>query len=114
MFKRYLKEAIIFILQLLMFYVYPPIALPIAISGMEIVLMIMLVTLVLSFVLGIISDNKMKFLSPNENPKDRIMLTDSITALFHSIAPSFFPIQYSIVPILGMLKNRPHPCAKPF
>lgn len=60
--KKYLKEFIIFILQLCMFYIFPMFAGPTDAIGM--VFGIIIATLILSFVLGIISGNAIKFLYP--------------------------------------------------
>jgi hypothetical protein len=60
--KKYLKEIIICILQLLMFYVYPLIVKPFNPIGM--VLTIVLITLILSIVIAIISDKKIKYFYP--------------------------------------------------
>ena len=58
--KRYLKELIIALLQLFMFYVFPLFAGPTDAIGM--VLLIILATFLLSFLLGILSNSKLKFL----------------------------------------------------
>lgn len=60
--KRYLKEIIILLLQLFMFYIFPLFAGPTDAMGM--VLLIILSTFVLSFVLGCISKEKIKYLYP--------------------------------------------------
>lgn len=60
--KKYLKEIIILILQLLMFYVFPLFAGPTDAIGM--VFLIILSTLLLSFILGCISNQYIKFLYP--------------------------------------------------
>lgn len=60
--KRYLKEIIILILQLYMFYISPLFAGPTDIMGM--VLLIILVTLLLSIIIGGISKEKIKYLYP--------------------------------------------------
>lgn len=60
--KRYLKEGIILILQLFMFYIFPLSAGPTDAMGM--VLLILMATIVLSIVLGAISGSKLKFLYP--------------------------------------------------
>ena len=62
MMKKYLKELIIFILQLCMLYIFPMLAGPTDAIGM--VFGIIIATLILSFVLGIISGNTIKFLYP--------------------------------------------------
>ena len=60
--KRYAKELIIFVLQLLTFYVLPLFAGPTDIMGL--VLLIIIATFVLALVIGIISKNKMRYLYP--------------------------------------------------
>ncbi len=60
--KQYVKELIIFVLQLSMFYISPLFAGPTDIMGM--VLLIILATLLLSFIIGIESNNKVKYLYP--------------------------------------------------
>ena len=60
--RKYAKEFIIFLLQMLMFYLFP-LAMPIY-QPMGIVLMILLVTLILSVVLGVISKVRLKYLYP--------------------------------------------------
>jgi len=60
--KQYVKELIIFVLQLSMFYISPLFAGPTDVMGM--VLLIILATLLLSFIIGIESNNKVKYLYP--------------------------------------------------
>ena len=60
--KRYLKEIIIFIIQLYMFYIFPLFAGPTDAMGM--VLLIILATLSLSIIIGSISKEKIKYLYP--------------------------------------------------
>ena len=60
--KRYLKEIIILILQLYMFYISPLFAGPTDTMGM--VLLIVLATLLLSIIMGSISKEKIKYLYP--------------------------------------------------
>ena len=60
--KRYIKEAAIFLLQLLAFYIIP---LFVKVLGpMGFVLLIILATLALSTILGVVSKSKIKFLYP--------------------------------------------------
>ena len=56
--RKYIKEAVIFLIQLLMFYVLPLFAGPTDAIGM--VLLIIWATLSLSLVLGAMSSNKLK------------------------------------------------------
>ena len=60
--KRYIKEIIILLIQLFMFYIYPIYAGPIDPIGM--VLIIILTTFVLSIIIGSISKEKIKYLYP--------------------------------------------------
>lgn len=60
--KKYLKELIILILQMFLFYISPLFAGPTDAMGM--VLLIIIVTFILSFVIGIISKKKIKYLYP--------------------------------------------------
>lgn len=60
--KKYLKEILILVLQLFIFYIFPLFAGPTDAIGM--VLLIILVTFILSFVFGIITNNKIKYCYP--------------------------------------------------
>ena len=60
--KRYVKEIIILLLQLFMFYVFPLFAGPTDAMGM--VVLIILAALLLSVIIGIISRNKIRYLYP--------------------------------------------------
>ena len=60
--KRYVKEMIILLFQLFMFYIFPLSAGPTDAMGM--VVMIILATLFLSFIIGIVSNSKIKYLYP--------------------------------------------------
>lgn len=60
--KKYLKEIIILIIQLLVFYVLPLFAGPTDAIGM--VLLIILSVFVLGLILGIISNKKIKYIYP--------------------------------------------------
>ncbi|MBQ4583797.1 MAG: hypothetical protein IJA94_02795 [Bacilli bacterium] len=60
--NKYLKEIIIVILQLFMFYISPLFAGPTDTIGM--VLLIILATLILAIILGTISNNKIKYVYP--------------------------------------------------
>lgn len=60
--KRYIKELIIFALQLSAFYVLPLFAGPTDIMGL--VLLIVITTFLLSLAIGVISNNKLKYLYP--------------------------------------------------
>ena len=60
--RRYLREIIILILQLCMFYIFPLFAGPTDAMGM--VLLIILATLLLAIIIGSISKEKIKYLYP--------------------------------------------------
>ena len=60
--KRYLKETVIAVLQLLLFYVYPAFAL--RIDPMGAVFVMLLATLVLALVLGTVSRSALKWAHP--------------------------------------------------
>jgi hypothetical protein len=60
--KEYLKEIIVLLLQLFMFYIFPLFAGPTDAMGM--VLLIIIATFLLSFVIGSISREKLKYLYP--------------------------------------------------
>lgn len=60
--KKYLKEIIILILQLIVFYLLPLTAGPADTMGL--IVLIILSTFILSFLLGIISKEKIKYLYP--------------------------------------------------
>lgn len=60
--KKYLKEIIILLMQLFMFYIFPLFAGPADEMGM--VLLIILTTFVLSIILGVISKEKARYLYP--------------------------------------------------
>lgn len=62
MLKRYLKEILILLIQLFMFYIFPLFAGPTDAIGM--VILILLSTILLSLILGIISKGKIKYLYP--------------------------------------------------
>ena len=60
--KKYAKELVILLLQLLVFYAYPAYAIPI--DPMGAVFLMLLATLILSLVLGILSRSGLKWAYP--------------------------------------------------
>lgn len=60
--KRYLKELIILLIQLFMFYIFPLFAGPTDAMGM--VFLIIMATLLLSLMIGMLSAHKAKYLYP--------------------------------------------------
>ena len=60
--KRYLKEIIIIFIQLFMFYIFQLFSGPTDLMGM--VFLIIITTFILALVLGLISNNKYKYIYP--------------------------------------------------
>lgn len=84
--KKYLKEILILLIQLFMFYIFPLFAGPTDAIGM--VLIIIVVTFVLSLLIGVISKEKLKkyysiFISISFIPTVYIYYNES--ALVHSL-----------------------------
>lgn len=95
--KRYIKEWVILILQLGMFYIFPLFAGPTDAMGM--VVLILLSAVILAFVLGIISDSKQKYLYPFVIALlfiPSVFIYYNETALIHSI-------WYLVVSSVGVL-----------
>ena len=101
--KRYLKEIIILLLQLFMFYIFPLFSGSIDAMGM--VLLIILSTFGLSFVLSCISKNRIKYLYP---VIISILFIPSVfiyyneSALIHSV---WYLVISSIGMIIGLIIN---------
>ena len=102
--NKYLKEIIIVILQLFMFYISPLFAGPTDTMGM--VLLIILATLILAIILGTISNNKIKYVYPI---LVAILFIPSIwiyyneSALIHSI---WYLIISSVGLLVGVVINK--------
>lgn len=102
--KKYLKEIIIFLLQLFMFYVFPLFAGPT--DGMGMVLLIIITTFILSILIGILSKEKIKYLY---SIIIAILFIPSVfiyyneSALIHSI---WYLIIATIGLIIGILINK--------
>lgn len=60
--KKFLKEFILLLIQLFMFYIFPLFSGPTDAMGM--VFLIIVATFILSFILGIVSNQKIKYLYP--------------------------------------------------
>ena len=95
--KKYIKEIVVLLLQLFMFYVFPLFAGPTDMMGM--VLLIILATLLLSLIIGSISGNKIKYIYPLVSaitfiPSVFIYYNES--ALIHSV-------WYLVVSAIGLL-----------
>lgn len=101
--KRYLKEIIILLLQLFMFYIFPLFSGSTDAMGM--VLLIILSTFGLSFVLSCISKNRIKYLYP---VIISILFIPSVfiyyneSALIHSV---WYLVISSIGMIIGLIIN---------
>lgn len=95
--KRCLKEIIILLLQLFMFYIFPLFAGPTDVMGM--VVLIIFATLLLSAVIGFLSDKKMKYLYPVITAISfvpSVFIYYNETALIHSV-------WYLVVSSIGMI-----------
>ena len=95
--KKYIVEIIIFCIQLFMFYISPLFAGPT--DGMGMVVLILLVTLILSVLLGSISKNKVKYFYPAAAAAvflPSVFLYYNGTAFMHAI-------WYFVVSAAGML-----------
>ena len=83
---RYAKELIIFVLQLFIFYILPLFADPTDMMGM--VLLIILATLLLSIMIGVVSNKKVKYLYPVVTAVvfiPSVFIYYNKTALIHSV-----------------------------
>ena len=95
--RLYIKEIIVMVLQLFMFYVFPLFAGPTDAMGM--VVLIILTTFLLSIIIGLISNKKIKYLYPVITA---IVFVPSVfiyyneTAMIHSM-------WYLVVSGIGML-----------
>ena len=95
--KKYLKEMMILLIQLLMFYIFPLFAGPT--DAIVMIVLIILATFLFSIVLGLISDKKMKYVYPVITA---IVFVPSVfiyyneTAMIHSL-------WYLVVSCVGMI-----------
>lgn len=95
--KKYVKELIIYLLQLFMFYIFPLFAGPTDMMGM--VLLIIISTFVLSVIMGSISKSKIKYLYPilvSVIFIPSVILHYNLSALIHSV-------WYLVVSSVGLL-----------
>lgn len=102
--KKYLKEIIILLIQLYMFYIFPLFAGPTDTMGM--VFLIIASTFILSLILGIISKNKLKYLYPVITSLvfiPSIFIYYNESALIHSI---WYLIDSFIGLIIGLIISR--------
>lgn len=101
--KKYIKEIIILLIQLFMFYIFPLFAGPTDAMGM--VFIIIVTTFILSIILGTISKSNLKYLYPIITsiifiPSVFIYYNES--ALIHSI---WYLIDSFIGIIIGLITN---------
>lgn len=95
--KKYTREKIILILQLFMFYIFPLFAGPTDAMGM--VILILMATLLLSYILGMISNNKIKFLYPFVIS---ILFIPSVF-IYYNESARIHAIWYLVVAVIGLL-----------
>ena len=94
--KRYLKEIIILFLQLLMFYVFP-LSMDLF-YGLGVVLMIVMTTLLLSFLLGILSTEKIKYLYP---PAAAVLFLPSVF-IYYNESALVHALWYLVLSAIGL------------
>ncbi len=95
--KKYLKEIIIILIQLFMFYIFPLFAGPTDAMGM--VFIILFMTLVLSMIMGVISVKIIKYFYPFFCA---ITFIPSIFIYYNSSA-SIHSVWYLIISVIGLL-----------
>lgn len=95
--KRYLKEIIILLLQLFVFYIFPLFAGPTDAIGM--VVLIILATFLLSAIIGLISNKKIKYLYP---VIIAIVFIPSVTIYYNETA-MIHSMWYLVVSSVGMI-----------
>lgn len=95
--KKYLKEIIVLLCQIILFYGLPLMAGPTDMMGL--VLLLILGTFILSIVLMVISDEKFKYLYP---VVVTILFSPSILIYYNSSA-SVHIIWYLVVSLIGVI-----------
>lgn len=95
--KKYIKEIILLIIQLFMFYIFPLFAGPTDAIGM--VLLIIFATFILSTIMGTISKEKRKYLYPIIVA---IVFIPSIF-IYYNESASIHSIWYLVIATIGML-----------
>lgn len=95
--KKYLKEMIIVLVQLYMFYIFPLFAGPTDAMGM--VCLIIITTLLLSIIIGSISNEKIKYLYPIGIA---ILFIPSVF-IYYNESAMIYSIWYFVVSTLGLL-----------
>lgn len=95
--KRYLKEIIILIIQLIMFYLFPLTAGPTDVMGMIIILIMSV--FILSIIIGALSKEKIKYLYPIIVA---ILFIPSIF-IYYNESALIHAIWYLIISFIGLL-----------
>ncbi len=95
--RKYIKEIIILIIQLFMFYIFPVLAGPTDIMGM--VLLIIIFTFILSIIIGAISKEKIKYFYPIIIS---ILFIPSIF-IYYNESALIHSVWYLIVSIVGLI-----------
>lgn len=95
--KRYLREFIVLLAQLFMFYIYPLYA--IRIDPMGMVILILLATLLLAIIIGSISNKRIKYLYPLVVS---IIFVPSVFIYYNGSA-MVHSIWYLVVSVIGLL-----------
>ena len=95
--KKYLKEIIILLIQLFMFYIFPLFAGPTDVIAM--VLLILLSTLLLSIIMGSVSKEKIKYLYPI---LVALLFIPSIF-IYYNESASIHSVWYFVVSTIGLL-----------
>lgn len=95
--KRFIKEIVILLIQLFMFYILPLFAGPTDAIGM--VLLIILATFVLSIIIGSISKEKIKYLYPIIIP---ILFIPSVF-IYYNESALIHSIWYLVVSSVGLI-----------
>lgn len=95
--KKYLKELIILLMQLFMFYIFPLFAGPTDMFGM--VVLIIVATFVLSIIIGSISKQKLKYFYP------LIVALTFIPSIFiyYNASALIHSIWYFVISSIGLL-----------
>lgn len=95
--KKYLKEIVILLLELFMFYIFPLFRGPTDAMGM--VFLIILATFVLSIIIGFISKSKIKFLYPI---LISILFIPSVF-IYYNESALIHALWYLVISIIGLL-----------
>lgn len=95
--KKYLKEIIIVILQLFMFYIFPVFAGPTDAMGM--VVLIIIATFILSLLLGIVSKSGIKYFYP---ALIAVLFVPSVF-IYYNVSALIHAVWYLVISLAGLL-----------